>query len=172
MATVPGRFILMIDAMVSGRAQREARTAMKIPIADLQPEEWYDFQSTLLLYEQAIIDGYGGPIGLKMAGTRVIPMIKKQTTQLDTFTNPRALFEALNDIYLSNNTGPDVGYLKAVETTDDSVVIEDTSPHLPELELGVAEGIVKVFPGCFLTSSEILERSEARRVYRLTWKSK
>lgn len=169
---VPGRFILMIDSMVSGRAQREARIAMKTPIADLQPEEWYDFQSTLLLYEQAIVDGYGGPIGLKMAGTRVMPTIKKQTTQLDGFSNPCALFEALNDIYLSNNVGPDVGYLKAVETTDDSVVIEDTSPHLPELELGVAEGIVKVFPGCFLTSSEILERSEAKRVYRLTWKSR
>ena len=172
MAQVRGRFILMIDAMVSGRTRQEARAGMEIPIADIDPEEWYDFQSTLLLYEQAIIDGYGGAIGLKMAGTRVMPTIKKQTDQLDVFTDPRALFEALNDLYLSNNRGPDVGYLKAIETTDNSVVIEDTSVHLPEPELGVAEGIVKVFPGCFLTSSEILERSEARRVYKLTWKSR
>jgi hypothetical protein len=172
MAEGIGRDILMIDAMVSGRVQREARAAMKIPITDIHPERWYNLQDGMLLYEQAIADGLGGPIGLKMAGTRIMPTIKKMSTVLDTFTNPRELFEALDTLYQANNRGPDAGHFKAVETTDNSVMLEDTSPHLPELQLGVAEGIVKIFPRCFLTSSEVLERGEAKRVYKLTWKSR
>ena len=172
MSEITGRDILMIDSMVSGRAQREARAAMKIPITDIQPEQWYNLQDTLLLYQQAIVDGFGGPVGLKMAGTRIMPTIKKQSNVLDAFTNPRELFEALDTLYQANNRGPDAGHFKAVETTDNSVVLEDTSPHLLELQLGVAEGIAKIFPRCFLTSSEILERSEAKRVYKLTWKTR
>jgi hypothetical protein len=172
MSEVKGRFILMIDSMVSGRVQREARAAMKTPITDIQPEQWYDCQETMLLYEQAIVDGFGGPIGLKMAGTRVMPTIKKQTRELDAFTGPRELFEALDTLYLANNRGPGAGHFRVVEVTDSSVMLEDTTHHLLELEWGVAEGIVKIFPGYFLTSSEILERGEAKRVYKLTWKSR
>jgi hypothetical protein len=172
MAEGIGRDILMIDAMVSGRVQREARAAMKIPITDIQPDQWYDLQDHFLAYQQAIADGFSGPIGLKIAGTRIMPTIKKQSNVLDAFTKPRELFEALDTLYQANNRGPDAGHFKAVETTDNSVMLEDTSPHLPELQLGVAEGIVKIFPRCFLTSSEILEQNEAKKVYKLNWKSR
>ena len=172
MAEGIGRDILMIDAMVSGRVQREARAAMKIPIKDIQPDQWYNLQDHFLAYQQAIADGFGGPIGLKMAGTRIIPTVKKTSNVLDAFANPQELFEFLDTLYLANNRGPDAGHYKAVEVTGSSVVLEDTTPHLPELQLGVAEGIIRIFPGCFMTSSEILERSEAKRVYKLTWKSR
>jgi hypothetical protein len=172
MSEVKGRFILMIDSMVSGRVQREARAAMRVSITDVQPEQWYNLQDTMLRYEQAIVSGFGGPIGLKMAGTRVMPTIKKQTKELDAFTGPRELFEALDALYLANNRGPDAGHLKALEITDGLAVLEDTTPHLLELEWGVAEGIIKIFPGHFLTSSEVLERGEAKRAYKLTWKSR
>ena len=172
MAEGIGRDILMIDAMVSGRVQREARAAMKIPITDVQPDQWYNLQDHFLAYQQAIADGFGGPIGLRMAGKRIIPTVKKTSNALDAFTNPRELFEFLDTLYQANNRGPDAGHYRAVEVTDNSVVLEDTTPHLPELQLGVAEGVVKIFPGCFLTSSQILERGEAKRVYKLTWKSR
>jgi hypothetical protein len=172
MAEGIGRDILMVDSMVSGRVQREARAALKIPITDIQPDQWYDIQDYFLVYQRAIVDGFGGPIGLKMAGTRIMPTVKKTSDALDAFANPRELFEFLDTLYLANNRGPGAGHYKAIEVTDSSVVLEDTTPHLAELQLGVAEGVVKIFSGCFLTSSEILERSEARKVYRLTWKSK
>jgi hypothetical protein len=172
MAEGIGRDILMVDSMVSGRVQREARAALKIPITDIQPDQWYDIQDYFLVYQRAIVDGFGGPIGLKMAGTRIMPTVKKTSDALDAFANPRELFEFLDTLYLANNRGPGAGRYKAIEVTDSSVVLEDTTPHLAELQLGVAEGVVKIFSGCFLTSSEILERSEARKVYRLTWKSK
>jgi hypothetical protein len=172
MAEGTGRDILMIDSMVSGRVQREARAAMKIPIADIQPDQWYDLQDHFLAYQQAIVNGFGGPIGLKMAGTRIIPTVKKTSDVLDAFTNPRQLFEFLDTLYLANNRGPDAGHFKAAEVTDNSVVLEDTTPHLPELQWGVAEGVVKIFRHCFLTSSEIVERSDAKRVYKLTWKNR
>jgi hypothetical protein len=172
MAEGTGRDILMIDSMVSGRVQREARAAMKIPIADIQPDQWYDLQDHFLAYQQAIVNGFGGPIGLKMAGTRIIPTVKKTSDVLDAFTNPRQLFEFLDTLYLANNRGPDAGHFKTIEVTDNSVVLEDTTPHLPELQWGVAEGIVKIFRHCFLTLSEIVERSDIKRVYKLTWKNR
>jgi hypothetical protein len=172
MAEGIGRDILMIDSMVSGRVQREARAALKTPITDIQPDQWYDLQDHFLAYQRAIVNGLGGPIGLKMAGTRIMPTIKKTSNALDAFNSPQELFEALDTLYQANHRGPDVGHLRAAEATDNSVVIEDTTPHLPEIQLGVAEGIVKTFPGCFLTSSQILERSEAKKVYKLTWKSR
>jgi len=167
-----GRDILMIDDMVSGRVQREARAAMKIPITDIQPDQWYDLQDHFLAYQRAIADGFGGPIGLRMAGTRIMPTLKKKSNVLDTFTKPRELFEALDTLYQANNRGPDAGHFRVVKVTDGLVVLEDTSPHLPELQLGVAEGIVKIFPGCFLTSSEILEQNKTKKVYKLTWKNR
>jgi hypothetical protein len=167
-----GRDILMIDSMVSGRVQREARAAMKTPITDIQPDQWYDLQDHFLAYQQAIVNGFGGPIGLKMAGTRIMPTIKKTSNALDAFNSPRELFEALDNLYQANHRGPEAGHLMTVEVTDSSVMIEDTTPHLPEIQLGVAEGVVKTFPGCFLTSSQILERSEAKKIYKLTWKSR
>lgn len=172
MAEGIGRDILMIDSMVSGRVQQEARTALKTPITDIQPDQWYDLQDHFLAYQRAIVNGFGGPIGLKMAGTRIMPTIKKTSNALDDFKNPRELFEALDNLYQANHRGPDIGHLRAIEATDNSVMIEDTTPHLPEIQLGVAEGIVKIFPGCFLTSSEILEQSEAKKVYKLTWKGR
>jgi len=95
MSEVKGRFILMMDAMVSEAVQRGARAAMKIPITDIQPDRWYNMQDTMLAYEQAIADGIGGPIGLKMAGTRILPTVKKQTNELDALSSPRQLFEFL-----------------------------------------------------------------------------
>jgi hypothetical protein len=172
MAEGIGRDILMIDAMVSGRVQQEARAAMKIPITDVQPDQWYNLQDHFLAYQRAIANGFGGPIGLKMAGTRIMPTVKKTSDVLDAFTNPRELFEFLDTLYLANNRGPDAGHYRAVEVTDNSVVLEDTTPHLPELQLGVAEGIVKIFRRCFLTSSEILEQNETKKMYKLTWKSR
>jgi len=172
MAEGIGRDILMIDSMVSGRVQREARAAMKIPITAVQPDQWYNLENHFLAYQQAIVDGFGGPIGLKMAGTRIIPTVKKTSDVLDAFTSPRQLFEFLDTLYLANNRGPDAGHFRTIEVTDNSVVLEDTTPHLPELQLGVPEGIVKIFRKCFLTSSEIVERSDARRVYDIKWKSR
>jgi len=172
MAEGVGRDILMIDSMVSGRVQREARAALKVPITDIQADQWYNLEDHFLAYQQAIANGLGGPIGLKMAGTRIIPTVKKTSDVLDAFTNPRELFEFLDTLYLANNRGPDAGHYRAVEATDNSVVLEDTTPHLAELQLGVAEGIVRIFRGCFLVSSQILERSEAKKVYKLTWKSR
>ena len=172
MAEGIGRDILMIDAMVSGRVQREARAAMKIPITDIHPDRWYNLQDGMLLYEQAIADGLGGPIGLKMAGTRIMPTVKKTSNALDTFTNPRELFEALDTLYQANNRGPDAGHFRAVEVTDSSVILEDTSPHLPELQLGVAEGVVKIFPGCSLISSDIVERGSDKKGYKIKWRNK
>jgi hypothetical protein len=172
MAEGIGRDILMIDAMVSGRVQREARAAMKIPVTDIQPDQWYDLQDHFLAYQRAIADGFGGPIGLRMAGTRIMLTLKKTSTILDAFASPRELFEALDTLYQASNRGPDAGHFKAVETTDNSVVLEDTSPHLLELQLGVAEGIIKIFPRYFLTSSEVLEQSKIKKVYKLTWKSR
>ncbi|NIN63260.1 MAG: hypothetical protein GTO63_00795, partial [Anaerolineae bacterium] len=54
MAEIRGRFVLILDAVVSGRAQQEARAAMKIPITDIKSSQWYDVQDTVLLYEGAI----------------------------------------------------------------------------------------------------------------------
>jgi hypothetical protein len=172
MAEGVGRDILMIDSMVSGRVQQEARAALKTPITDVRPDQWYDLEGHFLAYQKAIVNGFGGPIGLKMAGTRIIPTVKDTSDVLDRFTHPRELFEFLDTLYLANNRGPDAGHFRVVEVTDSSVVLEDTTPHLADLQFGVAQGIVKIFPRCFLTSSEILERSEARKVYKLTWKSR
>lgn len=169
MSEVKGRFILMMDDMVSEAVQRGARAAMKIPITDIQPDRWYNMQDTMLAYEQAIADGIGGPIGLKMAGTRILPTVKKQTNELDALNSPRQLFEVFNAIYQANHRGPDAGHIKALELTDGSAVLEDTTPHLSEFILGANEGIVKIFPHYFLTSSQILEQSGAKRVYKLTW---
>ncbi|MDH4138116.1 MAG: hypothetical protein OEW09_15565, partial [Anaerolineae bacterium] len=103
MAEGIGRDILMVDAMVSGRVQREARAAMKTPITDIQPDEWYDLPDHFLAYQQAIVNGFGGPIGLRMAGTRIMPTIKKTSNALDAFANPRQLFEALDNLYQANH---------------------------------------------------------------------
>ncbi len=170
MAEIRGRFLLVLDAMASGRTQQKARAAMKIPITDIKPEQWYNVQDTALVYERTIANGNGGPSSLKVIGARIMPILKKYTSELDVFANPHQLFIAFNVLFLSDNRGPDAGHFRAIEMSATSALLEDTSLHLPEFHLGVLEGAVGIFPGCFLISSEILERSEAKRVYKLTWK--
>jgi len=172
MAEVKGRFILILDAMVSRRAQQKARAAMKIPIIDIKPGQWYNVKDTVLLYERAIANVNGGLTGLKVTGGRIMPTLKKHTNELDVFANPQQLLMAFNALFLSDNRGPDAGHFKAIEMTATCAVMEDTSPHLPEFHLGVLEGAVKIFPGCSLISSEIVERGSDKRVYKLTWKTR
>jgi len=169
MAEIRGRFVLILDAMASGRAQQEARTAMKIPITDIKPGQWYKIQDTALVYERAIANGNGGSTGLKAIGARIMPILKKYTNELDAFANPHQLFMALNALFLSDNRGPDAGHFQAIQMTATSAVLEDTSPHLPEFHLGILEGAVKIFSGCSLSSSEIVEQGSDKKVYKITW---
>jgi len=169
MAEIRGRFVLILDAMVSGRAQQEARAAMKIPITDIKSGQWYDVQDTVLLYEGAIASVNGGLTGLRVIGSRVMPTLKKYTNELDAFANPQQLLMAFNALFLADHRGSDAGHFKAIEMTAMSAVMEDTSFHLPELQLGMLEGAVKIFPGCSLISNEIVERRNDKKVYKITW---
>jgi hypothetical protein len=171
MAEVKGRFILILDAMASWRAQQKARAAMKIPIADIQPGQWYNVKDTVLLYERAIANVNGG-LSLKVTGARIMPILKKHTNELDVFANPHQLFMAFNVLFLSDHRGADAGHFKAIEMTATSAVLEDTSLHLPEFHLGVLEGAVGTFPGCSLISSEIVKRGSDKKVYKITWEKK
>jgi hypothetical protein len=169
MAEIRGRFVLILDAVVSGRAQQEARAAMKIPITDIKSSQWYDIQDTVLLYEGAIANVNSGLTGLKVIGSRIMPTLKKYTNELDVFANPQQLLMASNALFLSDNRGADAGHFKAIEMTTTSAVLEDTSLHLPEFHLGVLEGAVGIFPECSLISSEIVERGSDKKVYKITW---
>ena len=172
MAEVKGRFILILDAMVSRRAQQKARAAMKIPITDIKPSQWYNVKDTVLLYERAIANVNGGLTGLKVTGGRIMPTLKKYTNDLDVFANPQQLLMAFNALFLSDNRGQDAGHFKAIEMTATCAVMEDTSPHLPEFHLGVLEGAVRIFPGCSLISSEIVEQGSDKKVYEIKWRDK
>lgn len=169
MAEIRGRFVLLLDAMASGRAQQEARAAMKIPITDIKASRWYDVQDTVLLYEGAIANVDGGLTGLRAIGSRIMPTLKKYTNELDIFANPQQLFMAFNALFLADHRGLDAGHFKAVEMAATSAVLEDTSFHLPEFQLGMLEGAVKMFPGCSLVSSEIVERGSDKKVYKIAW---
>jgi len=142
---------------------------MKIPIMDIKSGQWYDVQDTVLLYEGAIANVNGGLTGLKVIGSRIMPTLKKYTTELDIFANPQQLFMAFNALFLSDNRGADAGHFKAIEMTATSAVLEDTSLHLPEFQLGLLEGAVGIFPECSLISSEIVERGSDKKVYKITW---
>jgi hypothetical protein len=172
MAEIRGRFLIMLDAMAPRRTKQKARAAMKILITDIQPDQWYNVKDTVLLYERAIANVNGGLTGLKMSGARIIPTLKKYTNELDVFANPQQLFMAFNALFLSDNRGADAGHFKTIEMTATSAVLEDTSLHLPEFHLGVLEGAVGIFPGCSLISSEIVERDNNKKVYKITWEQR
>jgi len=172
MAEIRGRFVLILDAMTSWRTRQKARAAMKIPITDIKPDHWYNVKDTVLLYERAIANVNGGPTGLKVTGGRIMPTLKKYTNELDVFVNPQQLLMAFNALFLSDNRGADAGHFKAIEMTTTSAVLEDTSLHLPEFHLGVLEGAVRIFPGCSLISSEIVERGSNKKVYKIKWRNK
>lgn len=172
MAEIRGRFVLILDAMASRQTQQKVREAMKTPIADIRSNQWYDIQDTALVYERAIASVNGGLTGLKVMGARIMPILKKYTNELDAFANPHQLFMALDALFLSDNRGPDIGHFKVIEMTEDSALLEDTSPHLPEFHLGVLEGAVGIFPKCALISSKIVERGNDKKVYEITWKNK
>ena len=172
MAEIRGRFVLILDAMASWRTQQKARAAMKIPITDIKPDQWYDIKDTVLLYERAIANGNGGLTSLKVTGARIMPTLKKYTNELDVFANPQQLFMAFNALFLSDHRDANAGYFKAIEMTATSAVLEDTSLHLPEFQLGVLEGAVRIFPGCSLVSSEIVDRGSNKKVYKIKWRNK
>jgi hypothetical protein len=125
---------------------------MKIPITDIQPDQWYNVKDTVLLYERAIANVNGG-LSLKVAGARIMPM-------------------AFNVLFLSDHRGADAGHFKAIEMTATSAVLEDTSLHLPDFHLGVLEGAVGIFPGCSLISGETVKRGSDKKVYKITWQKK
>jgi hypothetical protein len=172
MAEIRGRFVLILDAMASGRTQQKARAAMKISITDIKSSQWYNVQDTALSYEEAIANINGGSTGLKVIGARIMPTLKKYTNELDVFANPQQLFMAFNALFLSDNRGSDAGHFSVIEMTTTSATLEDTSLHLPEFHLGVLEGAVGIFPGCSLISSRIVEQGSDKKVYKLTWKSR
>jgi hypothetical protein len=171
MAEIRGRFVLILDAMASWRTRQKARAAMKIPITDIQPDQWYNVKDTVLVYERAIAN-VNGDLSLKVTGARIMPILKKHTKELDVFANPHQLFMAFNGLFLSDHRGADAGHFKAIEMTATSAVLEDTSLHLPEFHLGVLEGAVRIFPGCSLISSEIVKGGNGKKVYKITWQKK
>ena len=171
MAEIRGRFVLILDAMASWRVRQDARAAMRIPITDIKPDQWYNVEDTVLLYERAIANANGGLTGLKMTGARIMPTLKKYTNELDVFANPQQLFIAFNALFLSDHQGADAGHFKVVEMGATFAVLEDTSLHSPEFHLGMLEGAVRIFPGYSLISNKIVEQGSDKKVYKIQWKN-
>ena len=162
MGEVAGRFILLADQMAGEQVRRSARESMDISIEDMDPNGWYDLDSTLIAYQKSILDNpMGGRIGLTLLGKQVFPTIKKTTDQLDTFTDPISVFKVIQDFYLMNNRADDLGAYYTENITETSLTMRENVPHLTDFHAGMWEGVVRMYVDKYIFKKvEVLKRKE------------
>ena len=162
MREVAGRFILLADQMAGEQVRRSARASMDIEIEDIDPDGWYDLDTTLISYQNSILDNaLGGRLGLIMLGKQVFPTIKKTTDQLDAFNDPISVFKAMPDFYHLNNRGDDLGAYYTENITETSLNMRENVPHLTDFHTGMWEGIVRMYPEQYIFRGvEVLKRKE------------
>jgi|GEM_PF-5900920 len=135
---------------------------VKLSVEDIDPDGWYDLDSTLISYQKSILDNaLGGRLGLIMLGKRVFPTIKKTTDQLETFKDPINIFKVIQDFYLMNNRGDDLGAYYTENINETSLNMRENVPHLTDFHTGMWEGIVRMYPEQYIFRGvEVLKRKE------------
>ncbi|MCD4733033.1 hypothetical protein K8R78_02215 [bacterium] len=157
-----GRFIILVDSIVSGGVQRAARGKLSIPVAKIQHDQWYNNEATFNAYLNGLAKKlFGGKRGLQKVGRKILPTIHAITPeQLEGIPDAITAVKMLDALFHQNNRGDDIGGDWIEDETPTSLTFKDNSHHNTHFVHGIIEGIFDVLTTHKLTKSKVVQLKE------------
>jgi len=164
---IRGAYIIMVNSAICGDPYREARRKMSPPFSEIEPQGWYDNETTLNVYLNEIQKQPRKRKNLREVGRNFFSTMRIISPEvINAYDNAIDLMKNIRECHHASSRG-DIGEFIVESVTDNSATIKENSVHDTNFVQGVLEGLFDLYDSHKLLKCKIVKRKEKDGPYSI-----